>query len=263
MPIKYTKIVANVKKSWNIIAEHYNRKYEISCDNIHYGPLCPGEAKLSLLGDMKGLRVIDLGCGGGQNAVALSKMGAEVTAIDFSGKQIKQAELLAKLNNVDIDFQVSDIESLSSFESQSFDIAISACAISFVKNIKRAFKGVHRILKSSAIFALSDMNPLQYILDETDDGVMFNTPYPQKPLLLKWSWEFEAIKRSPGFQHYVRPISAYHNSLVDAGFMVRKMLEPKSTMNTPHKGFSKEIIDEYGYIAKNIPITFILLCQKP
>jgi ubiquinone/menaquinone biosynthesis C-methylase UbiE len=255
--------MVDIKKSWDKIAELYNDRYEISCDTVHYGPLCPGEDKLHLLGDIKGKRIIDLGCGGGQNAVALAKMGAEVTGVDFSREQIKRAESLAAAQKVSIRFQQADISAIPFIDDQSFDIAISACAISFLERIDLVFTEANRVLNSGGRFILSDMNPLQYLLDETDRGVTFNDKYYQRSLAMNWSWDFDELNNAPRFRHYVRMISQYINSLVDSGFTIKKVLEPESTMDTPHLGFSKEIMEEYPYIAKHIPITFVIVCEKP
>ena len=254
--------MVDVKKSWNKIAALYKKRYEISTEEVHFGPLCPGENTLRLLGDIKGKRVIDLGCGSGQNAVALAKIGVDVTAVDFSNAQIKECKSLAEKHKLKINGVTSDLENLSKVKSSSFDLAISACAIAYVKNINKAFKEAYRILKPGGRFILSDMNPLQYIIDENDHGVEFNAKYPYKPLLIKWDWEFDDLKTAPDFKHYVRPISQYFNTLTGAGFAVSKILEPESTLNTPHLGFSEEIMDEYPYIAKHIPITFIIVAEK-
>jgi ubiquinone/menaquinone biosynthesis C-methylase UbiE len=255
--------MVDVRKSWDKIAEPYRRRYEISTNIVHYGPLCPGEDRLHLLGNMKGKSIIDLGCGGGQNAIAMAKMGAEVTAVDFSPEQIRLAENLAFNHNIAIDFITSQISDLSFLPDSGYDLAISACAIAFVEDTESAFAEVFRILKPGGKFILSDMNPLQYIIDEIEGGVEFNHIYPYEPILLKWQWEFDELKRAPGFQHYVRSIPHYHNALAAAGFTVSKILEPQSTPDTPHIGFSREIMEEYRYIADHIPITFIIVCLKP
>ncbi len=260
---EYTHYMADVRRSWDKIADHYSRRYKISTDNVHYGPLCPGDDILGLIGNIKGKKVVDLGCGAGQNAIALARQGGIVTAVDFSEKQIGQARGLAKKNKVKIDFRVGDIGGLLSQRNNGFDLAVSACAISFVKNIDKAFASIFRILKRGGKFILSDMNPLQYIIDQTDDGVTFNSVYPYNPITINWDWEFDQLDKAPDFHHYVRSISSYFNSLTSNGFVVSKILEPKSTMKTPHIGFSKEIMEEYGYIARHIPITFIIVCGKP
>jgi ubiquinone/menaquinone biosynthesis C-methylase UbiE len=261
--------VIDVQGSWNKIARHYARQYRISDKIIHYGPLCPGEDNLKLLGYLRGKKVLDLGCGAGQNAIALARQGARVAAVDFSEAQIAQARRLANQQGLKPNFIVGDICGPLPFPDSHFDLIISACAIAFVKNIDKAFQEVFRMLKAGGKFILSDMHPLQYILDEDCDTVRFNHPYPHKPILFKWNWDFDGIKGlakgrlKAYFQHYVRSLSAYHNALTGAGLVVERMLEPKSTMNTPHIGFSREIWKEYKYIASHLPITFIMVCRKP
>ena len=254
--------MVDIRKSWDKIAAQYRRRYKISTDIVHYGPLCPGEDKLGLLADISGKNVIDLGCGCGQNAIALAKMGAGVTAVDLSSEQIRQAGDLAIEEGILVDFKTADITDLSFLPDVDFDLAISACAIAFVENIESVFKEAFRVLKPDGLFVLSDMNPLQYIMDEVDGGVEFNNRYPFNPILMKWSWEFQNIDRAPRFQHYVRSISQYVNSLAAAGFSVSKILEPEPTVDTPHIGFSEEILEEYPYIAGHLPITFIVVCRK-
>jgi ubiquinone/menaquinone biosynthesis C-methylase UbiE len=255
--------MVDIRKSWDKIAAQYRRRYKISTDIVHYGPLSPGEDKLALLGNISGKKVIDLGCGCGQNAIALAKMGARVTAVDLSPEQIRQGKDLAAEEGVSVEFKPADITDLSFLPDLNFDLAVSACAIAFVENIESVFKEAFRLLKQGGVFVLSDMNPLQYIMDEIDGGVEFNNEYPFDPILMKWSWEFRNIDRAPRFQHYVRSISQYINSLVAAGFSVSKILEPKSTIDTPHISFSEEILEEYPYIARHLPITFIVVCRKP
>jgi len=250
----------DVKKSWDKIARLYSKKYLIKTNTIHYGPLCPGENKLGILGDISGLKAIDLGCGAGQNAVALARAGAIVTGVDFSDKQLAEARKLAGEFDIPIRLINSDISRLVKLKNDEYDIAISACAMAYVKDLKRALPEAFRILKPGGRFILSIMHPVQYIIDGDEDSAYFNSTYPFTPRLLKWSWDFES--KSVKFQHYLRSVSEYHNCLVDSGFAVKRILEPKPTLKTPHLGFSKEIMSEYPYIARHLPITLIFLAVK-
>jgi ubiquinone/menaquinone biosynthesis C-methylase UbiE len=251
----------DIEKSWDKIAHLYRKRYLIKSETVHYGPLCPGEDKLCLLGDVTGLRAIDLGCGAGQNAIALAKSGADVTAVDFSSNQLAEAESLARDEGVHIEFVNGDVTDLSFVVDNTFDLAISACTMAFVGDIKAAFLETYRILKTGGIFALSVMHPVQYILDGDKGHMYFNSSFPFSPRLLKWSWDFDGI--SVKFQNHLRSIADYHNTLTDAGFEVKKLLEPKPTLKTPHLGFSREIMCEYPYIANHLPVTLIFVAVKP
>ncbi|MCD6163542.1 MAG: methyltransferase domain-containing protein [candidate division Zixibacteria bacterium] len=251
----------DIKTAWNKIAPLYHRKYLIRTNTVHYGPLCPGEDKLGLLGNIAGKKAIDLGCGAGQNAIALAKEHADAAAVDFSANQLTEAMELAQRENVSVEFINSNIIDMPCIKDDTFNVAISACAMAFVNNISAAFSEVFRILKPGGKFILSVMHPAQYILDGVEGSMYFNSSYPFNPRLLKWSWDLDGKKIK--FQHYLRSIADYHNNLNKAGFMVKKILEPKPTLKTPHIAFSKEIMKEYPYIAKHLPITLIFSSVKP
>lgn len=56
------------------------------------------EFRFRLLGDLRGKNVLDVGCGEGQNAVMLAKLGAQVTGIDISPTSIEVARKKAEIN---------------------------------------------------------------------------------------------------------------------------------------------------------------------
>ena len=65
---------------------------------------------------LNSLKILDIGCGGGLISEELSKLGADVTGIDFVKENIKFAKMKAKKNNLKINYFVKDLEreSLSS-----------------------------------------------------------------------------------------------------------------------------------------------------
>ena len=63
-------------------------------------PTCPTEADLRICGDLKGRRVLDIGCGAGENAVAMARQGAHVIAIDVSSAQLALGRRLADASEV-------------------------------------------------------------------------------------------------------------------------------------------------------------------
>src|SRR5690349_12996080 len=69
-------------------------------DTVSYGPEMPGERELRLLGDVKGKRVLELGCGTGQAAIVLARKGAHAIAIDASARQLAAARRFAEREEV-------------------------------------------------------------------------------------------------------------------------------------------------------------------
>ncbi len=61
-----------IKKWWSVNSERYQKQSKIPID-IHYGPGSPNEEHFKLLGNLKGKKILELGCGGAQCGIAMAK----------------------------------------------------------------------------------------------------------------------------------------------------------------------------------------------
>ena len=95
---------------------------------------------------LNGQRVLDLGTGTGVLPRNMFQYGAQWTGTDISENQVKQAKLLAKRNNMDIDFMVTEAETID-FPNNTFDV-ITACQCFWYFNHKILMPNIARILKS-------------------------------------------------------------------------------------------------------------------
>ena len=71
--------------------------------------------------DPEGLRILDIGCGGGLVAEALARQGAQVTGIDLAEEAITTARLHALERGLDIDYQVISAEDFAARHTGAFD----------------------------------------------------------------------------------------------------------------------------------------------
>ncbi len=101
------------------------------------------------LGDVLGLRVLDLGCGHGMASVVLARRGARVTACDLSLGYVREAGMRARANNVAFDRAVCDGEALP-FRDGAFD-RVWANAVLHHLDIDRAGRELSRILAPGGI----------------------------------------------------------------------------------------------------------------
>ncbi len=204
------------KKWWEHASKYYQRDSKIPV-SIHYGPGSPGESNLKLLGNLKGKNVLEIGCGGAQCGIAMAKQGANVIGIDISEEQLKFAKNLAEKNKVHIKFYQGDIKSLHQINSNSQDIVFSAWALHYVDDLEKCFKEVYRVLKKQGIFVLSLDHPF------------FRTAVKTKESYFKTGKYVEVFSdKSKKFVAYTHTVSELFNTLIKAGFIVEKMIEPDS-----------------------------------
>lgn len=110
-----------------------------------------------LMGDVRGLRIADLGCGTGRNAVAMAEAGADVTAVDFSEGML--AEARARAGSGRVRFVVRSLEEPLPFDDDSFDRVLCSLALEHVGNIDQAFAEMTRICRSGGQVVVIEMHP--------------------------------------------------------------------------------------------------------
>lgn len=100
---------------------------------------------LTGLGNLKGKKILELGCGMGEASVYFAMQGAEVTASDLSEGMLKIAEAVAVHNGVKIKTVKCSADSLP-FDSGTFDVVYAANLLHHV-DIETTLGEVHRVLK--------------------------------------------------------------------------------------------------------------------
>jgi len=111
---------------------------------------------LEMVGDVQGLRVLDLGCGTGRYSQLLSEQGAEVIAIDISSVMVEQARQKNKKTSFDlIRGSLYDICLVSS----SFDLVVCALTLNHIECLDRMLSETTRVLKKGGTIIISDFHP--------------------------------------------------------------------------------------------------------
>jgi SAM-dependent methyltransferase len=101
------------------------------------------------LGNVRGKRVLDYGCGHGMAAVVLARRGAVVTAFDLSPGYVREAAERAAANGVRIECCVADGENLP-FTDETFD-AVWGCAILHHLDLAKAGQELFRVLRPDGV----------------------------------------------------------------------------------------------------------------
>ncbi len=112
---------------------------------------------LKHFGAINSLSLLDIGCGGGLIAEPMARLGAKVTAIDASEKNIAVASLHAEKMALDIDYRCTTAEDLAKTETR-FDVILSLEIVEHVADINLFIKSACELLKPNGIIILSTLN---------------------------------------------------------------------------------------------------------
>ena len=103
-----------------------------------------------------GINILDIGCGGGLLSEPMSRMGANVTGIDASDKNIKIAKLHSKKNKLKINYLCSSPEKLKI--EKKFDVILNMEIVEHVENVDFFLKSCSKLLKKNGIMFVATIN---------------------------------------------------------------------------------------------------------
>jgi SAM-dependent methyltransferase len=202
-------------EAYELLAEAYASVVDTKPHNAFY----ERPATLSLLPEVGGKRVLDAGCGPGVYAEWLLAHGAEVVAVDASPKMVELAK--CRLGET-VDVRQADLSRpLTFLESASFDIVLSPLTMEYIEEWVGPFREFYRVLRPGGYFVLSVTHPFfDYTYFKSDN--YFETE------LVGSEWRgFGTVRvRMPSFR---RSLEATINPLLESGFGLERMLEPKPT----------------------------------
>ena len=106
---------------------------------------------------LKGLSLLDIGCGGGLLTEPLTRLGATVTGIDAGGKNIAVAKLHAERSGLDIDYRETTSEALAA-EGRTFDIVLNMEVVEHVQNVPLYMKSCADLVAPGGLLSSATIN---------------------------------------------------------------------------------------------------------
>jgi ubiquinone/menaquinone biosynthesis C-methylase UbiE len=180
--------------------------------NAHY----ERPATIALLGDVRGLRVLEVGCGAGPLTAWLVDNGATVTALDVSREMLRLAsERLADRAT----FVLADLEQPLTFATDgSFDLVVASLVLHYVGDWEAVLRELRRVLSRRGAVVFSTHHPtMDWALHTPDDYFAFTQ------VTETWSkgpGEFEVT-------FWRRPLTAMTRAISAAGFVIEELVEPQ------------------------------------
>jgi ubiquinone/menaquinone biosynthesis C-methylase UbiE len=202
------------------------------------------EEMLAMLGDVGGTKVLDAGCGFGQQAALLLKCGAQVTGVDISQKLIDFAQQRAGHHELSLFIKANILDYLASSKIR-FDTIISFFELMYHDDIEKMMRLFNLTMNDGGSLLVLVPHPVRNM-------GMHNPPDYFSTGLHEENWRVGRI-----FKYYF-PLCDYINALTENGFRILRMVEPvppkeKVTFYDAGIVFPKET---------RYPQALAILCQK-
>lgn len=187
---------------------------------------------LGLLPDLKGKKLLDLGCGCGEHLQRYLQLGAEfVVGLDLSQAMLQQAEKdLKKLEKKQAHFRLYQLpmERLDEIEENQFDLITSSFAFHYIADFPALLSKIASKLKSNGLLIFSQEHPIvtcyqggeRWEKDQDKQQIAYRLNYYRDEGERQRNWFKQPFKT------YHRTTASIINNLINAGFQIEEMREP-------------------------------------
>jgi ubiquinone/menaquinone biosynthesis C-methylase UbiE len=225
-----------VRRCWNLLALDW--RVQVGDDGDSNRRMNSDPVLWEFASDVRGLAVLDAGCGTGYLSRKLHDRGARVTGIDLAERMIA----VARADHPDIDFRVDSCTELATVEGSPFDLVIANYVLMDTPDLEAALRAFARVLKpgGSAVLVFSHPCFPQGTAVVSEDGRE-----------VCYRWDFPYFERTrctdPPWAHFKtdfiwfhRPLSDYWKAFTAAGFAVVGFEEPRVTEDRYHLAESEK-----------------------
>ncbi|SCL23922.1 class I SAM-dependent methyltransferase [Micromonospora inyonensis] len=214
------------RRWWDEDADSYQAEHGAFLGDVDL-VWCPEglrEADVRLLGDVKGTRVLEIGCGAAAGSRWLDGQGADVTALDLSAGMLRHARLAADRSGVHVPLIQADALAMP-FRADTFDTVHTAFgAVPFVADSEALMREVFRVLRPGGAWVFAVTHPIRWIfLDDPGEAGLtaVHSYFDRRPYIEQDSAGVPSyIEAHRTFGDRVRELTA-------AGFILCDVVEPE------------------------------------
>jgi len=183
------------------------------------------------LGDIVNKNVLCLASGGGQQGPILAAAGSNVTVFDNSDKQLEQDDKAALNYHLKIKTIKGNMQDLSIFSDNYFDLIIHPVSNCFIDDIKPVWREAYRVLKKNGKLLSGFINPIVYMINwdraEKEKKCLIENTIPYSDLKsFSNAKKKEYIENMEPFE-FGHSLTDQINGQIEAGFIVSGFYEDK------------------------------------
>jgi 2-polyprenyl-3-methyl-5-hydroxy-6-metoxy-1,4-benzoquinol methylase/8-oxo-dGTP pyrophosphatase MutT (NUDIX family) len=215
-------------RSWDAIADDWVTHADKNDYRIYY--LMP--RMFTMLGNVEGKRILDLGCGEGGYARELNRRGAHATGVDGSERLIEVARQRAHAEGVKVRYLHANASALNGIESSWFNVVVASMSLMDVENYEAAIREVCRVLCGGGELVMSITHPCfsapvsEWIRD--GDGGLQAFAVDRYFERVAWETMITPAFRVPVLRRH-RPLEDYMLAPLENGLRLREFREPSVT----------------------------------
>jgi 2-polyprenyl-3-methyl-5-hydroxy-6-metoxy-1,4-benzoquinol methylase len=215
----------HIAKEWNDAAESWVDFVRQGKDYFRDELNTPG--MLRLIGNVKGLEVLDVACGEGYHTRILARRGAKATGIDLSRELVEHAKSQEKKDRLGIRYYVSNSADLSRFPAKCFEVVTCFMALMDIEDYRGTISEVTRVMKDDGRFIFSIIHPCFDCIAK--NGEIERTARYFEVRDERVPWRMERLLRPFETTSFHRTLTDYSTALYKHGLAIRRLLEPKPT----------------------------------
>lgn len=214
------------RRWWDADADHYLAEHGdfLGAADFVWCPEALREADARLLGDVRGRRVLEVGCGAAMCARWLRGQAAEVVGLDLSAGMLRHAAAAGAATGLPVPLVQADAQRLP-FATGSFDVACSAFgAVPFVADSAAVMREVARVLRPGGRWVFATTHPIRWAFpdDPGPDGLVAQMPYFDRTPYV----ETDAAGVPVYVEHH-RTLGDRVRELAAAGLVLVDLVEPE------------------------------------
>jgi SAM-dependent methyltransferase len=214
------------RRDWDRSADDYQAEHGEFLRDVGFvwSPEGLDESEARLLGDLRGRRVLEVGCGAGQCARWLRGQGATVVGLDLSFRQLQHSHRLDGVTGTPVPVVCATATRIP-LADRSFDLACSAFgALPFIADVEVVMSEVARVLRPGGRWVFAVTHPMRWMFDDdpTEHGMRVTRSYFDRTPYVE-----EDEEGRPSYVEHHHTLGDWVRAVVSAGFVVEDLIEPE------------------------------------